>query len=143
MRPKNILVIDSSVAVKWLNNQDELFVIQADKILKDVQKEKACIIMPELAKYEIANALLHKKMLLPNTLGSLATFYSIPIEFIPQDQKQTQSAIEIAYANKITFYDASFMALAKERKAKLVTDNTKHQGKAITGFKIVSLKDYK
>lgn len=103
MKSRNVLVVDSSVAVKWLNNQDEKFVIQADKILKDVQEEKACIMMPELAKYEIANALLNKKMLLPNTLGSIATFYSIPIEFIPQDQKQAQNAIEIAYDSKITF----------------------------------------
>ncbi len=142
MRTKKPLVIDSSVAVKWLNKQNESFIDQADKILKDVQKEKTYLIMPELAKYEIGNALLYKSMPLQNTLGSLATFYDIPIQFVAQDKEQAQVAIQIAHKQQLTFYDASFMALAKEQKATLITDNPKHQKKRIAGLKVISLKDY-
>lgn len=142
MKLKKPLVIDSSVAVKWLNKQDENYTLQADKILKDVQKEKVYLVMPELAKYEVGNALLYKQMPLQNALGSVATYYSIPIQFMPQDQQQAQSAIQIAYENKVTFYDASFMALAKEQHADLITDNSKHQKKKIKGLNVVPLKDY-
>lgn len=143
MNAKKSLVIDSSVAVKWLNNQEEENIKQADKILKDVQEKKFYIIMPELAKYEVANAILNKQMSLQNTMGSVATYYHIPIRFIPQDQQQAEDAIQIAYENGVTFYDASFIALAKEQKADLVTDNPKHQKKKIAGLKVVSLKDYR
>ncbi|MDO8497116.1 MAG: type II toxin-antitoxin system VapC family toxin [bacterium] len=142
MKLKKPLVIDSSVAVKWLNKHDENYTIQADKILKDVQNEKVYLVMPELAKYEVGNALLYKQMPLQNVLGSLATYYSIPIQFMPQDQRQAQSAIQIAYENKVTFYDASFMALAKEQQADLITDNPKHQKKKINGLSVIPLKDY-
>lgn len=143
MKTVKPLVIDTSVAVKWLNKQDEKYTSQSDKILKDVQEEKVYLIMPELAKYEIGNALLYKQMSLPNTFGSLATYYSIPIQFIPQDQPQAQNAIQIALENQVTFYDASFMALAREQKADLITDNSKHQKKKISGLKVISLKNYK
>jgi len=143
MKTKKLIVIDSSIAVKWLNKQDEHYLKQADKILKDVQAEKSAIIMPELAKYEVGNALLNKQMSLVNTMGSLATYYSIPIQFIPQDQKQAQEAMQIAMKNQVTFYDAAFLALAKEQKANLVTDNPKHHKKKITGVKVVVLKDYR
>lgn len=143
MKSKKPLVVDSSVAVKWLNKQDENYTEQADKILKDVQNGKVYIVMPELAKYEVGNALLYKQMPLQNTLGSIATYYSIPVQFMPQDLEQAQRAIKIAYENKLTFYDASFMALAKEQEADLVTDNPKHQGKKISGLKAISLKNYR
>ena len=143
MKSKRPLVIDSSVAVKWLNKQDEDYIDKSDKILKDVQEGKTYLIMPELGKYEIENALLYKNMPVQNTIGSLAAYYSIPVQFVPQDQQQAQLAMEIAFENKVTFYDASFMSLAIEYKAKLITDNPKHQGKKINGLKVISLKDYK
>lgn len=142
MKGKN-LVIDTSVAVKWVNKQDENYIKQSDMILKDVQEEKKYILMPELAKYEVGNALLYKQMPLQNTLGSIATYYSIPIQFVPQDQYQAQETAKIAYENKITFYDATFIALAKENNAQLITDNPKHQRARMDGVKITSLKDYK
>ena|SRR3989338_1698408 len=142
MKIKRALVVDSSVAVKWLNRKNEKYTKQADKILTDVQEEKTYMIMPELAKYEIGNSLVNKQMSVRNTQNSLATYFSIPIQFIPQDQDQAENAAQIAHQNKITFYDASFMALAKEQRAILVTDNPKHQNKKVGGLKVISLKDY-
>lgn len=139
MRP---LVIDSSVAVKWLNKQDESNIDQADKVLEDVQNGKVRLLMPELAKYEVGNALLYKDMQLQQALGSLATYHSIPIQFLPQDPQQGQVTMQMAHENKVTFYDASFMALAKEQKAELITDNPKHQKKKVKGLRVVSLKNY-
>ena len=42
----------------------------------------------------------------------------------------------------MTYYDASFIALAKQEDAILVTDNPKHQTK-ISGVKVVPLGEYK
>ncbi|OGG11954.1 hypothetical protein A2Z00_04055 [Candidatus Gottesmanbacteria bacterium RBG_13_45_10] len=139
---KRPLIIDSSVAVKWLNTQDEHHLAQADKILKDVQAGKTYLLMPELAKYEIGNALLYKQMTVPYALGSITAFYSIPIQFMPQDQQQAQLAMQLAYEHNVTFYDASFMALAKEQHADLITENPKHLKKKVKDLHTISLKDY-
>lgn len=142
MTQKRNLVVDSSVAVKWLNGQDEAYVSTADKILKDFQDGKIKIMMPELAKYEVGNAVLYKHLSLVETLDSIGSYYATPIQFISQDQLQAQRAMQIAYENKISFYDASFMALAKEQEATLITDNPKHQQKKVDGLKVIALKDY-
>jgi predicted nucleic acid-binding protein len=139
---KKVFVVDSSVAVKWLNSQDEQFIEKADEILRDVQSGKASILMPELAKYKISNALIYKEMALSNTLGSISTLHNIPIHFVAQDVQQALGAARIAIENKITFYDASFVQLAIEQKADLITDNPKHQNKKIKGLKVISIKNY-
>ncbi len=138
-----VIVVDSSVAVKWLNSQDEQFVGKADALLRDVQSGEVSMTMPELAKYEIANALINKQMSLSNTLGSISTLYSIPIHFVVLDLQQSLGAARIAIEHNITFYDASFIQLAKDQGANLVTDNIKHQAKNIRGLKVIPIKDYK
>lgn len=55
---KKSLVIDTSIAIKWINSQDEELLEEATQIMKDVQKNNLTLVMPELAKYEVGNALL-------------------------------------------------------------------------------------
>lgn len=75
--------------------------------------------------------------------ATLSVLYAIPITFVSFDEELARETLEIAYANKITYYDASFIALAEQLGANLVTDNPKHQrvSKAVK-IKIIALKDY-
>lgn len=73
MKKPKPLVVDTSVIVKWLNQKDEPYLNQADKIFEDASKQKIEILAPELAKYEAGNALLYKGMTLPESKQSLAT----------------------------------------------------------------------
>lgn len=139
-KPKN-MVVDTSVMVKWLNRNNEKYVENADKLLEDVQNEKANLLAPELARYEVGNALLNKRMATAPTLGSIATYYSIPINFIPQSKELAIETYKIAESEKITYYDASFVALAKQQNSSLVTDNIKHQN--VKEIKIIPLSNYK
>lgn len=124
------LVVDSSVMVKWLHQEDEERLEQADRIIKDAQEGKIVIIAPELSKYEVGNALLLKKKLFPNEAKILLdSFYLLPIQFIAQSQDIANETYAIAHRVNMTYYDASFVALAKQENAVLVTDNPKHQGK--------------
>lgn len=144
MNLKRTLILDSSIAVKWLNKQDENYIEQSNQILQDVQNGQTSVVMPELAKYEVGNALVKKNMGIHEACGTIAFYYNIPIQFIPQDSAQAQDAMKIAIENKITFYDASFLALAKKLGADLVTDNPKHQNKYKgKEVKIIPLKNYK
>lgn len=142
MKNTNILVIDSSVALKWLHKTNENYLTQADLIIKKAQKNGTTLVMPELARYEIGNALLYKNLELSILLRLIERFYVLPIQFIPEDIHLSQLTIEIAYKNKITYYDASFIALAVKLKTTLITDNPKHQKKKIKNLKVIILKDY-
>lgn len=143
MSATRLIAVDSSVGVKWINSQEEKHVNLANRILQHAQENKFTIIMPELSKYEIANALLYKKLEFSLLQTSLEDFYHLPIRFIPENQRLAFQSVEIAVFYNITYYDASFLALAKEYKAKLITDNPKHQDKKISGLNVVSLKDYR
>ena len=124
------VVVDSSVIVKWLNQQNEKDLKQAETLLKDVQHGQIDLIAPELAKYEIGNVLLVVKQLpFAQAREALEFFFSIPITFVPETQTLAESTYRIGQELNITYYDASFLSVAEQLGAPLVTDNIKHQGK--------------
>ena len=138
-----IFVIDSSVIVKWLHQENEQFIDQADAIINKARKNQIELLAPELAKYEVGNALLVKKKLMPTQAKiSLASLYSLPIQFVHESEDIANETYKIAYRNSITYYDASFIALAIAENAILVTDNIKHQGK-ISEINVIPLAKYK
>lgn len=142
------IVPDSSVIVKWVNRDNELNLDKADKLLSDVQADKVELIAPELAKYEIGNALLKKGLGGAQSFQSLGTAYSLPVRFITETEELANQTYQMAYkarqgnVSNFTYYDASFAALAKQEEAVLVTDNPKHQAK-IAGIKVIPLSEYK
>ncbi len=138
----NTFVTDTSVFIKWLNQSNEQDLENADKILQDVKTGQAEIVVPELVKYEIGNVLLKGKKLTPDQAYiSLGTAYSLPVTFISESEEQAKETYALAHKLNMTYYDASFLSLARQYGATLVTDNLKDQGKA-SGVKVVSLKDY-
>lgn len=138
----NTLVIDSSVIVKWLNRQDEENLTQADQILDDTRNGKVDLIAPEIAKYEVGNVLLTGKQLTSAQASiSLGTTYSLPITFVTESEDLAKETFDIAYDLGITYYDASFMSLAKQYDATLITENIKHQGKS-KDIAVKSLAEY-
>jgi len=136
------LVVDSSVIVKWLNSTDEDNLGQSDKVLADALENKVEILAPELAKYEVGNTLLLKKKLSSKKVEiPLHTLFAFPIQFIAESEDLAKETFTLAESLKITYYDASFLSLAKKYDATLVTENIKHQGKS-TKVKVKSLQDY-
>lgn len=144
MRRPETLVIDSSVAFKWISSQNENWLAQSDRIMKDCQAGRLELYAPELSKFELGNALLKKNISLPETKISLASFYRVPVKFMVWDLDFSQETVEVAKQLKITFYDASFLVLARKLNCSLVTDNPKHQKFSHPGLpKVISLKDYR
>lgn len=135
-------IVDSSVLVKWLNTDNEQYLEQADKLLKKARDGEIELFAPELVKYEFGNVLLKGKQLAPSeALISLSTAYSLPINFVSESEELARETYELAFDLGITYYDASFMSLAKLYDATLVTENIKHQGKS-TKIKVKALRDY-
>lgn len=138
---KNV-VIDTSVTVKLLNAQQEKYIKQANKVLLDAQKGKISLLAPELSRYEIGNAIWKKKLEIPFAQDTLGTAYNLPVQFVKETYELACQTYEMAVKSNITYYDASFIALAKQENAVLVTDNIKHQGKALA-IKVIPLSKYK
>lgn len=136
------LIVDTSVALKWLNQDNEQNIDRADKILEDVKDGQAAILAPELLKYEIGNALLYGKKIANEDIKILLSiFYSLPISFILENTELANNTYILAKNLGITYYDASFVSLAKQYGATLVTENSKHQAKS-SEITVKALKDY-
>ena len=133
--------MDSSVIVKWVNSVKELLLDKADLLMEKAQDGKVELIASELAKYEVGNALFKKGMSLPQTLSSMSVLYSLPIRFVVEDERLSQSSLEIAYECRMTYYDAAPIALALRENAGVVTDNFRHQAKA-NKVRVIALEDY-
>lgn len=134
------VVVDSSVIVKWVNSKNELLLEEADFLMKKVQSGKVYLVASELSKFEAGNAILNKGMELSQAFGSASTLDSLPITFVAEDEDLAHIALEVAQTYKITYYDATPVALAIREKASLITDNFKHQGK-VKEVTVVPLKD--
>lgn len=136
------VVIDTSIIVKWLNKNNEKNIDKADKIMEDALRGGVELLAPELAKYELGNVLLKGKQLVPREAYiSLSTVYSLPINFITESEDLSKETYNLAFNLRITYYDATFISLAKQYNATLLTDNVKHQGKSAK-IKVKSLQDY-
>jgi len=137
------IVVDTSVIIKWLNQTNEKNIDKADKIMEEALRGDVELFAPELAKYELGNVLLRGKELVPkDAYISLGTVYSLPIHFITESEDLAKETYDLASSAGVSYYDASFMSLAKQYDATLITDNIKHQGKS-TKVKVKSLQDYK
>ncbi len=139
---KEPVIVDSSVIVKWISQQDERYLKQADLLLQNVQRGHIVLYAPELAKYEVGNAMLHKGAPLVQTKTGSATIYTLPIHFVSETKELSLLTTEIAYRFSMTFYDASFVALADVLEGTLITDNIKHQGRILT-VRVVPLAHYR
>lgn len=137
-----VIVVDTSVIVKWLNSGNEQGLIQSQAILEHIEKKSVVVLAPELAKYEVGNALINKKLAINDLLDSIDVFHKLTIRYFAETERLAIETAKVARECEITYYDASFIALAKQENATLVTANSKHQ-KKVVGVKVVSLEDYK
>jgi len=136
-------VLDSSVILKWLNEQDEERIKEAQLILEHAVKGKIEILAPELAKYEVGNILLIRKKLSLSQIKEVFDFlYGLPLKYFSETRSSQKLTYELASRAKITYYDASFASLAKLEDATLITDNPKHQTR-VKRVKVIALEDYK
>ena len=126
----NTLVIDASIAVKWVVEEDGT----TDAL---ALRQKAKLIAPELLVAECANILwkkvqhnelMHDEALLAARLLQGAEIELLPMRFLLESA--TQISIEIDHPA----YDCLYLALAVEKKCKFVTADKRflqklHQGR--------------
>jgi len=116
------LVVDTSVLVKWFKTEDEDFTAEARALLERVERARAEVYAPALLLYEVGNILTRKSDLDDDAVAAvLAGIAASPLIVAPPEPALLARAARLARAHDLSFYDASFVALAVALDCPLVT----------------------
>lgn len=118
-----VLVVDTSVALKWLKPQGEQRVEAAMKILDQHQAGEIVVHAPSHLLLEAVNALWSHRAGAAQITRALRLLRQLHIVFVEPDEELLGCAAALAVEHQITAYDALFAALAKRLGCELVTDD--------------------
>ena len=127
-----MFVIDASVILKWFV-EEEKGTKEALGIKQNHIEGKYTLVIPDIAIYEVGNALRYKPDSLPREVSRYCrNLYELNLDIVAFPIEIIDLTIEISFQNDITFYDASYIALAKELGLQFITaderlyNKTKH-----------------
>lgn len=140
--PHVTFVIDASVAVKWFSGTEEDDLDLALK-LQGLHLKRGCLLTaPDLLVYEVVNALRYNPHFKQrDTELAFQSLQKMHLGLIVPGVKEIERAIALAYRNKITFYDAAYLALAQERQLFFVTADLKFYQKVEDLPQVLLLRD--
>lgn len=106
------IVVDASVAVKWYNIEDHTE--NALKLRADYAARRVDLVAPYLLVYEIANSLRYNPDFGAEDLKSAMTdIFGMQMGLQLLGEELVEKASNLAFKYGITFYDASYLALAE------------------------------
>jgi len=115
-----VFILDASVAVKWYVKEEMRDI--ALKLRDDFVSEQIDLEAPNLILYELGNALRHHPGSTPvDCAEAVRQLRNIGLILHELDDNLIDKAAALAYREKITFYDAVYVALAQVLEATLVT----------------------
>jgi len=138
-----VFVLDASVAVKWYVKEEMRDI--ALRIRNDFVSELVNLEAPSLILYELGNALRHHPVSTAvDCAEAVRQLRNIGLIFHELDDDLIILAANLAYDEKITFYDAVYLALAKDLHAMLITAdvNLREQIGELNRSSVVLLKEY-
>ena len=137
-----MIVLDASILLKWFieEHDSELALQFKERYLT----EEIVIAVPDLILYEVPNVLRFKRGLSEQAVKSaMQDLLNLGLEIITPSIKLIQEAIHLSFATRLSIYDCSYLALANEMDATLITaDETLcRQAKGLVSIDL--LKTYK
>jgi len=116
------IVVDTSVLIKWIKTKDEDLVNEARRLLTDIERRPLEAHVPALLLYEVGNILLLKTDLDAAGLNeALSNLEDLPFTVAPPATPLLKRAARLGKELSLTFYDASFLALAVELDCPFIT----------------------
>jgi predicted nucleic acid-binding protein len=120
------LVIDTSIAIKWLFLEDEAATTKARQLLLKIEAGSYLAYAPILQKYELGNVLHKSKKITEHELNTYLEFLeNFPISYLAETPNLSKTTHELCFKHSITYYDASYLALAIELNAIIVSSDQK------------------
>ncbi len=122
--PANLIVLDASVAVKWFHEEKDTD--RAEKLQEQIARGEVRALVPPLLFYEVANVLTVKSGSdIEQVINAHQVLENLPFQVVEVIHTVLEEAIRIAYQNRISVYDAIYVALAILSGATLVTADEK------------------
>ena len=131
-----MIVIDTSVALKWVHIEKEKDVEAANSLLTNHLSEIEKIIVPDLFFYEATNALTTKTELPQQaTIKLIKKIYGYNLNVYQPNLDDLLQTSKLAKKHKTSVYDMLYAVVAKKHKTTLITADEKFIKK--TKFKFV------
>ena len=116
------IVVDTSVLIKWIKVKDEELLNEARRLLAEVERRPLEVHVPALLLYEVGNILILKTDLDASSLNdAIANLEALPFTIAPPATPLLRRAARLGKELGLTFYDASFLALAVEMDCPFIT----------------------
>ena len=116
------IVVDTSVLIKWIKTKNEELLNEARRLLADIERRPLEVHVPALLVYEVGNILLLKTDLDAAGLNdALSNLEALPFTVAPPATPLLKRGARLGRELRLTFYDASFLALAVELDCPFVT----------------------
>jgi predicted nucleic acid-binding protein len=129
------IVLDASVILKWvLDADDEPGHAAARNLLDRWQRGEVSLAVPQLWLYEVGNVLCLKRP--ADAFGALAVLCDLGLIEIHLSRELIQRTVVLAQSHGLTFYDASYLAVAEARSAILVTADSKFHRRMPAGIAV-------
>ncbi|MEK7542660.1 MAG: type II toxin-antitoxin system VapC family toxin [Patescibacteria group bacterium] len=127
-RNGNTYVLDASVAVKFFAEEEGSETARA--LWRKAEMGEIRLLAPDLLLYEIGNVLGKAKRLQePTIIEALHLLFESSLEFFPPEERTLDIAEGFMKKYEVTFYDASYAALAYKFGIPLISENPKDHGK--------------
>jgi len=118
------MILDASVILKWFMKEDDSAIAMGLKEAHIIGK--FTIVVPDIILYEIGNALRYEpEFSIKEVNRCLEELYALNLDIVAPLPDILNLITEIAYHYDITFYDASYIALARELGFQFVTADEK------------------
>ncbi len=114
-----LIVPDASVILKWVLRDDEIYREKAMAILNDWLNEKYELILPSLWIYEVGNIISRREPVYAKDIMQRLLGYEFTE--IKTDETLLTAILELVRDKRVTFYDASYHAIAIQRKGRFIT----------------------
>ncbi len=137
------IVVDASVVSKWVIQ--EPLTDKALKIREASAREELELIAPSIILYDFCHILSRHPAKTPEDverdLNAILQF-NIKLEDI-RDPELLKKAIEVAKSTKLTFMEASYVALSEKHGCPLVTADSKLAEKLRGRIEVIELKSWR
>jgi len=123
-------VIDASVVVKAMLNEDNKIALRLEKLLKRADKNEVEVISSPLLVIEVCNGFRFGIREKSKSLVVFADFLRLPIKIVNLTKYQIEKSLALAYDRGTSVYDASYHILAKANSAIFLTCDNEYYNRA-------------
>ena len=119
------VVADASVVLKWFHAAGEESVEPARAILDAFARQQIDLVILDLTIYEIGNVLIRSAGASPEATATVLAALNEICQPVALRASERVVAARLAKDHRLTFHDAAYAAVAKERGGRLVSMDRK------------------